>query len=307
MLTLDDSLYHTLITGSNLARLVEPDTNLSTTYESRASDLSTAINKYLWDSEYEAFRDNATDTSVHPQDANSMAVLFNVTTSSQDQTISSRLTENWNEIGAVAPELKGNISPFISSFEIQAHFLAGQASRALELIRRSWGWYLHNENGTQSTVIEGYLSDGSFGYRSDRGYNNDPSYVSHAHGWSAGPTSALTNYVVGLTVTGIAGSEWTMTPQFGNLTFAEGGFTTGLGSFRAAWSLLDDSGAYNVTISTPEGTLGTVLLPLPGNATEATVSSDGDSSVWKSGAVGKLTGYIQSVDGGDHTYIVREA
>ncbi len=46
------------------------------------------------------------------------------------------------------------------------------------------------------------------------GYGNDPSYVSHAHGWSSGPTSTLTNYLVGLQVTRPAGAEWALKPAF---------------------------------------------------------------------------------------------
>ncbi|KAI0133693.1 Six-hairpin glycosidase-like protein [Xylariales sp. AK1849] len=298
-------LYRTLSTGSELAKWMGDTAGLSATYDDRASDLLTAINTYLWDSSYGAFRDNATDTTLYPQDANSMAVLFNITTLEQDQSISEVLTQNWNDIGAVSPELPGEISPFISSFEIQAHFLAGQASRALDLIRRSWGWYLNNPNGTESTVIEGYLANGSFAYRYDRGYSNDESYTSHAHGWSSGPTSALTNHVLGLTVTGLAGAEWTLTPQFGNLAFAEGGFSTTLGKFQASWCVMDGGENYNVTVSTPYGTAGQVLLPLLNNATEASVTFDGDAATWVMGTVGKLTGYSQTVNGGNHTFIVQ--
>ena len=46
-------------------------------------------------------------------------------------------------------------------------------------------------DGTRSTFLEGYLADGTLGYRGAYGYLNDASYVSHAHGWSTGPTSAL--------------------------------------------------------------------------------------------------------------------
>ncbi|KAH8195983.1 hypothetical protein TruAng_009849 [Truncatella angustata] len=297
-------LYRTLATGSELAKLAD-DTELSSTYASRAVDLQAAINNYLWVPEEGAFKDNATDTTLLPQDANSLAVLFNVTTSDQDQDISSQLTGNWNDIGAVSPELPNTISPFISSFEIQAHFLAGQADRALDLIRRSWGWYLNNENGTQSTVIEGYLANGSFAYRYNRGYPT-ASYTSHAHGWSAGPTSALTNYVLGIEVTGVAGSEWTLKPQFGNLTFAEGGFSTGLGKFQASWAVLD--GGYNVTISTPTGTAGVVLLPLLDGATRASVSLDGSyAATWDAESLGKHTGFLKHVEGGYHTFVVKTA
>jgi hypothetical protein len=137
---------------------------LSATWNSRAVSLKAAINEYCWDTGYGAFRDNATLTTLHPQDANSMAVLFGVVNTTRAESISTNLLKNWTPIGAVTPELPGNISPFISSFEIQAHFTIGQTGRALDLIRRSWGWYLNNPLGSQSTVIEGYLQNGTFGY-----------------------------------------------------------------------------------------------------------------------------------------------
>ncbi|KAL1304439.1 hypothetical protein AAFC00_003436 [Neodothiora populina] len=223
-------LYHTLRTGADLATWVGDSTNLSSTYNTRADKLSTTINKYCWDESYGAFKDNATATTLHPQDANSLAILFGVVppstaNSSRAQSISEKLTRNWTPIGAEAPELPENISPFISSFEIQAHMLIGQTNRALDLIRRSWGWYLHNPNGSTSTHIEGYLVNGTFGYRSSRGYGYDASYISHSHGWSTGPTSALTNFILGLSVVGRSGSRWSLKPAFDadGLTDVQGG------------------------------------------------------------------------------------
>ncbi|KAI3333712.1 Six-hairpin glycosidase-like protein [Ustulina deusta] len=297
-------LFRTLTTGSYLAALIG-DNALSGTYNDRATALSTAINAHLWDSSYGAFRDNATDTTLYPQDANSLAVLFNLTSAEQDESISARLVENWNAIGAVSPELPGQISPFISSFEVQSHFLAGNAARALDLIRRSWGWYLNHPNGTGSTVIEGYLADGSFAYRFDRGYS-DPSYTSHAHGWSSGPTSALTNHVVGLAVTSAAGQTWSFTPQFGDLQSAEGGFTTTLGKFQASWAIRDAGRSYSFNITTPVGTRGSVLLPRMSGNREAKITIDGKVGVYKVKTERKLTGYAATMEGGAHHALVQE-
>ena len=48
-----------------------------------------------------------------------MAILFNLTNNpDQASSISEGLTKNWNDIGAVAPELPDNISPFIGSLEV---------------------------------------------------------------------------------------------------------------------------------------------------------------------------------------------
>lgn len=260
---ISESLYHTLQTGSSLASWVPSinSSSITSLYQSRAVALRSAILGNQWDATHGMFKDNATNTTLYPQDANSMAILFKIVTPSgaEAQSISALLTEKWTPIGAETPELPGNISPFISSFEIQAHFLAGQTNRALDLIRRCWGWYLNNPNGTQSTVIEGYLTDGSFGYRSTRGYSNDPSYVSHAHGWSSGPTSALTEFVAGLQVIEPLGRKWQLKPSFGDLKWAQAGFTTSLGKFQSKWSIIGKR--VFVEWETPLGTEGWIELP----------------------------------------------
>ena len=287
-------LYRTLTTGSSLATWMG-DISLAANYTSRAQALKSSINTHLYDPAYGAFADNTT-TTLHPQDANSMAILFGVVDpdSSQAQSISARLTDNWTPIGPEAPELPNNISPFISSFELQAHLTAGNTARALDLIRRTWGWYLNNPNGTQSTVIEGYLTNGSFAYRNYRGYMYDASYVSHAHGWSSGPTSALTHYILGLEVTGRGGSEWVFKPQFGDLTSVQGGFMTELGAFQASWNVTD--AGYCVEVIVPEGTRGTITLPDVLKAEGADVTVNGK----KHGRMGKGRKMDVGRGGGKH-------
>jgi hypothetical protein len=274
-------LYHTLQTGAKLATWLNDtsSTSLASTWTLRATALQTAILTHCLDTSYGAFRDNATDTTLHPQDANSMALVFHLVPPSSPtaHAISTALTRNWTPIGAEAPELPGNISPFISSYEIQAHFtLSGQTgtTRALDLIRRSWGWYANHRNGTGSTVIEGYRTDGSFGYRRERGYGYDASYVSHAHGWSTGPTSALTQFVAGLMVTEPAGRRWVVEPRFGDLVRAEAGFVTRLGRFRVGWKKETGGGGYGVAVETPLGTNGVVRLPVYGMNGNVTVVVD---------------------------------
>lgn len=88
----------------------------------------------------------------------------------------------------------------------------------------------------------------------------DTSYVSHAHGWSSGPTSALTEFVLGLSITSPVGKTWKLSPQFGDLKSAEGGFVTRLGKFRAAWKL--SGTGYMVDYQVPEGTMGVMVLPV---------------------------------------------
>jgi hypothetical protein len=275
-------------------------TDLTGTYLQRAASLQSAISIHCWSKKAGAFKDNATSTTLYPQDANSMSILYGVANSSQAQTISMQLTTNWNAIGAVSPELPGNIVPFISSLEVQAHFVAGQSARALELIRRSWGWYLNNTSGTQSTVIESYRADGTFGYRYNRGYK-DASYTSHSHGWSSGPTSALTEYVLGLSVIGRIGRTWGLKPHFGDLTSVQGGFTTPEGKFHASWTIEGASG-YTVNVSTPSDTTGQIVLPALSGST-AVVKVNGINT--KYGLADGGLSFV--VKGGTYSIVVHSA
>ncbi|KAK1580111.1 Six-hairpin glycosidase-like protein [Colletotrichum navitas] len=204
--------------------------NLTESWLARAETLRVAIRTHFWDASKGAFIDGHRNRTLYSQDRNSYAVAFGVAAS-----ISRALTENWTPIGPASPELPGNVALFISSTELEAHFAAGRADRALRL-----GYYLNHPNGTGSTVIEGYLTDGAFGYRSAREYTEDPSYVSHAQGWSGGPTSTLTEYLVGLRVTRPAGAEWSLKPAFGEMSEAQARFTTALGRFSARWAVEGD-------------------------------------------------------------------
>lgn len=263
-----NSLYRALITGSYITSW-SPDLTDASAHRSNwtvaATALQTAIITQFWDESRGAFKESSNNTSLYPQDANSMALAFDVLSAADPRAerVSKYLTSNWTPLGPINPEVSANvstISPFITSIELEGHFKIGHPERSLDLIRSAWGWYLNNPNGTQSTVSEGYLANGTWGYRGDRGYRNDPSYVSHAHGWSSGPTSTLTEYLVGLKVTQPKGRKWEFKPAtFDQVKRAEVGFTTGLGKFSAKFEV--KNGTVIVQWDTPTQTEGYVQLP----------------------------------------------
>ncbi|KAF9040032.1 Six-hairpin glycosidase [Panaeolus papilionaceus] len=227
-----------------------------------ATLLKDSYNAHFWDEAQGMYRDNAT-TTLTPQDANSMAVLFNLTDSdTKKKRISDGLRKAWNNLGPVPPELPDTISPFISGIELQAHFEAGNDARALDLMHRTWGYMLYTDISVQSTLLEGFTANGSLAYRWYRGYNNDPAYTSHAHGWSAGPTPALTFYVLGLQIVKPKGLTWSVAPHIGGgLPGAEGGFETPLGWFGVNWTLQSNPTKFEITIDTPTGTSGVFTFP----------------------------------------------
>jgi len=301
-------LYRTLATGVDCAAWMSDASGAATRWAAAAASLRTAVTTHCFDPARGAFRDNATDTSLYPQDANALSLALGLVDpgSAAAQSISARLLDNWTPLGPAAPELPGNVSPFVSSFEVHAHLAAGQTARALELIRRSWGWYLDHPDGSQSTAVEGFLVDGTWGYRSNRGYGNDPSYVSHAHGWSTGPTSALTESVLGLAVTGRAGETWRFAPQLGDLTRAEGGFVTRLGRFRAGWKRDAAGGGFGAELSSPTGTRGVLVLPVVRQGVMPRVVVDGErvDPQWRRKGSVVFDTVAVEVAGGDHTVVV---
>ncbi|KAJ6510829.1 glycoside hydrolase family 78 protein [Mycena sanguinolenta] len=279
-------LYRTLVTAADLAtQLGNP--SLAAAYLANSTRIKAAYNELLWDASAGLFRDNDMPDSIHPQDGNSVAVLFNLTTSAaQNKAISEGLTQFWTPIGPLSPELNDTIIPFIGGFELQAHFIAGEGERAIDLLEREWGYMFYTNLSVQSTLLEGFTANGSLGYRAAAGYDLDHTYTSHAHGWATGPTPALTFYVLGIQLTTALGATWSIAPVLSGLPSAEGGLETGLGFFGVNWKVVGQT--LTLALQTPAGTEGVVTLPGTGPMTvDGHVLSTSSNSV--------------EVKGGNHT------
>lgn len=250
--------------------------------------IKSAVNSLLWNPATNLFTDNET-TTLSPQDGNSWAVKANLTLSSnQSAAITTALKARWGEYGAPAPEAGAplTISPFIGSFELEAHFIGAETQDALDLIRRQWGFMLNDPRMTNSTFMEGYAADGSLHYAP---YNNDPR-VSHAHGWSTGPTSLMSFYISGIHLESSIGQTWSIKPMLGDLTEVDAGFSTPLGEFSNKVSV-DKSGKINeMSFTTPDGTTGSVALPgVEGKLSSATETVELIGGVASGLAGGKWT------------------
>ncbi|KAK4917031.1 hypothetical protein LTR49_015068 [Elasticomyces elasticus] len=276
-------LYYTLHTGLELAVAVG-DVTVVTNYTQARTSIHSAVNAVLWDTAQGLFFDNdtiQTNASVHPQDGNSWAIISGLVTQDRAISISNGLMARWTPYGSPAPEAGPTISPFASGFEVQAHYLAGFPERSETLMEFMWAdFMLDDPRMTNSSLIEGYSTDGSLHYAP---YDND-ARVSHAHGWATGPTSALTFLGAGIRVLSAAGQTWEMQPRLGNITAVAAGFETPLGSFSANWTVSGQDGALSGTFVTPEGTSGTLVIPNAINGTRV------------EGPEGR--GYPSTVDGG---------
>ena len=259
--------------ATSLAKETQNTTNPTPSWDLQAEVWSTAANHLkssyntlLWDSQACLYRDNTT-TTLHPQDGNALALLYNLTTSlSQAAALSSALTSFHGPIGPLTPELPDTISPFVSSIEVLAHVNALQPVRALNLTRTLWGYLLDSPLMTGSTLAEGLSANGSLYYRGNAGYKNDAAYTSLSHGWSSGPTIALTSYIGGLEI--VSWRKWRFRPQSdGHVRDVDTGFISPMGKFEVNWMISGDmrtnstSGfGFDAEITTPEGLTGTVEL-----------------------------------------------
>jgi hypothetical protein len=247
-------LYYTINQGIMLAEALN-DTEPIPSWKAAADRVKAAANELLWDETSGMYIDNET-TTLMPQDGNSWAIVSNITlNSSQIESISNKLVDRWTPYGAPAVEADDAISPFISGFELQAHFIAENTTAALELMRLQWGFMLDDPRMTNSTFIEGYSSTGELHYAP---YLND-ARISHAHGWATGPTSSLSFYVAGIQLLSAGGNTWRIAPSLGDLKFVDAGFSTSVGFFSSK-TQISESG-WELEFEAPEGTIGEVRLP----------------------------------------------
>jgi hypothetical protein len=249
-------LYYTLNQGLELASILN-DGSVTSSWSTYAANVKVAANNLLWDASAGLYKDNENST-LYPQDGNTWAIKANMTLdASQTSVITASLRSRWGTYGAPAPEAGDTVSPFVSGIELESHFLANNATTALDLMRLEWGFMLDDPRMTNSTFIEGYETSGSLHYAP---YKND-ARVSHAHGWSTAPTSLLSFFVAGLHLTSAKGKTWHVAPQVGDLSIVDAGFSTRLGLFKSSVKARSNGQLTEFAFSTPDGTSGDVSLP----------------------------------------------
>ncbi|KAI1337475.1 Six-hairpin glycosidase-like protein [Xylariaceae sp. FL0016] len=263
-------LYHVLRRSIELAEWLQLDQNTAIQWKELMHRLERGITK-LYCSETNLYSDNLDGRHcngidhVDPQDGNSWVLISGVNHLASPhikQGVSEALRKRWNAFGAPAPEFPNVMSPFASGFELQAHCMAGFPDNAVELILLMWGYLLDGPGFTNSTLAEGFRTDGYVHYPA----YPVPSRNSHAHGWSTGPTSVLMNHIIGITLLRPGGETWAFRPVLTKwLGWARGGFATGRGKFEGCiWRVvlrdntegMDKRKGIIAAVHAPEGTKG---------------------------------------------------
>lgn len=134
-----------------------------------------------------------------------------------------------------------NFSTFYGYYMLQAMAKAGNYQGALDVIRNYWGAMLDLGATTfwEDFNLDWLPNAGRIdelvpaGKKDIHGDYGDYCYVgfrhSFCHGWASGPTSWLTEHVLGIRVTKPGCREISVTPHLGDLEYAEGTFPTPYG------------------------------------------------------------------------------
>ncbi|MFZ4262545.1 alpha-L-rhamnosidase C-terminal domain-containing protein [Sphingobacterium sp. HJSM2_6] len=137
-----------------------------------------------------------------------------------------------------------NFSTFYGYYMLEAMAKAGKYTEAMDIISEYWGamldlgatsfWedfnmeWLPNASRIDELVPAGKVDiHGDFGAYCYVGHRH-----SLAHGWASGPTSWLSEHVLGVKVAEAGGKAYTVRPHLGNLTYVEGTFPTKYGVIR---------------------------------------------------------------------------
>jgi len=185
-------------------------------FRAAAARIKEAVNRHLWSERRGMYVDSLYEHVA--QDGNVLAVLFGIADERRAGRVLRTLERRiWSPYGASlfdrAMPRDGNafgarvISPLMCAYEAAARFEHGQATRALELIRRCWGTMLRKGAGTFWEFT----------------WNDAVSQWPHrAHAWSGGPAYLLPAYVLGLQPAAPGFERAVLSPRLGDLAWAEG-------------------------------------------------------------------------------------
>jgi hypothetical protein len=232
-------------------------------WTARAQNVSAALNKFNFDTTNGAFFDGTCGgeayCATHAQDGNSLSIVSGAANATRANQVLSYLAKNnarpygnsFYDNDLIGAGFSQRVYAFISYFEIEARFIVGSASSALEEIRRLYGWMAsHDPTVTQWEGI------------GDNGTPYEGAYTSQAHGWSTGIVPALTNYILGVIPQGPGFSIYTVKPIPGDVKWAKGVVPTPNGSITVSWNSNPSTGEFYISTSAPAGSQGTIYVPV---------------------------------------------
>lgn len=269
--------YKILLDGAELAK-VAGEPALASEYTDRAVQVKDAINERLFNAETGVYNLSDTVTDVIAQDANIFAILYGIAPEDKVPGILTAIKSDlWTDFGTLpfSGNYQQTISPFISGFELNARFEAGDTDNALQLLSNLWG----------PMIAPGDLYTGTFWENLSTEGTQATGYTNMAHGWAAMPTTSLSKYVLGIRPVAAGYKTWSVKPHTGDLEWTKGEAPTPHGPLVVNWSRDPDTG-FAMHVEAPAETSGTISVPTFGVDVDLEVNGQ---TVWSHG---------QSVAGG---------
>lgn len=239
--------------------------------------------------------DLATGTYSSRVQENSMAVYSGVAVGSQFDPIYKNVLDPsspaWDHTGD-PPYNPGVVSPYYGNYVLQALSDTGHTAAGEDYLRQFWGgmldegattfWEAYDTNWPKTDFHSNLYAD-----------DNHGTYVSLCHGWSSGPTSWLTERVLGVSPTSGGFHTALIAPDLGSLKWAEGVVPTPRGPIHVRVDSLPNGLSARITL--PPGVQATVRLP------GARLTLDGKPA----GASASAPGMIQFVadHAGDYSFV----
>ena len=265
--------YRVLNDGAALAGAVGDQSGAST-YSAQAAAVKNAVNQYLFDPATGGYDISTTQRGSVAQDANTYAILYGIAPQAKVPGIlaaMSALQTPHGDLSVSSPAPSGYhqvIGPFMGSYELWMRFAAGDTSGALSLLDREWSQMISTDPGGVLWEVMG--PDGTVHTPGING--NGDGGTSLAHGWATGPTSALSQYVLGISPASPGYGTWSVEPHPGTLAWAEGEAPTPHGAITVDWGRQGSGGAFAMHVAAPAATSGQIAVPTGGHAITVTVN-----------------------------------
>jgi hypothetical protein len=262
-----NALYYQVLGDGALLARAAGQSSVASQYRQQAAALRTAINQNLWDPGLGAYDASTSSRGFVSQDANALPVLYGVAPRRDVPTILATVTSalgtpyGSQRVSTPAPAgYNEDISPFMGSSELWARFASGDTAGAMSLLASEWGHMASTDPA--STDWERMKPDGTV----------DGGGTSWAHGWSAGSTSALSQYVLGVSPVDPGYQTWLIQPHPGQLAWAEGQAPTPHGPVTVDWGRRAGDGEFAMHVSAPAGTSGEIAVPTSGRSVSVQVN-----------------------------------
>lgn len=237
-----------------------------TNYENRLRDLRHAINTHFWNEKLEAYGLSLSNMEIISQEANALAILANIPSPGNGSRSSVGVLSSMGRHlflpsgrplafsnNSMSAGFAQKVSPYTSGYHLRAALHLNDTATAQHLLKSTWA-PMANPAATNYTGCfwETLLPDGTPGLGSS---------TSLCHAWSAGPTAALSQYVLGVQPVEAGFSTWRVAPQTFELSWAEGRHPTPHGPVTVKWAY-DTEAKLEMQVSSPVGTRGIIKLPL---------------------------------------------